>query len=318
MRLYSTDSIALDQDRWPRKPYCSNDVKKYGQFPRSFKCAIKYRQIQPNPPGLIFRMILDIDKPRQPEPLMSWHLAGLPPPNWIAQNPENGNCHLSYELAVPVFLADGSRSGRYLSAIETGYGSLLKACPGYSGILTKNPSHEHWQSYSLRGEYYTLDELADWLPRKKIDTKRKLEVDMDVFSIGRNCSVFEISRKKAYEIVPSFWGPEGFSRFQEAVLGIVEDAWNSIKNHDAWVDKTHSYRLHEIRNTAASITKWTWKNFTPTTRAKMIEKTHSPDLQTKRGKRGGIASGNVRRERSDLEFAEAVRLGVSRFRSSLT
>ena len=219
MRLYSTDSISLDQDRWPRKPYCSNDVKKYGQFPRTFKCAVKYRQIQPNPPGLVFRMVLDIDKPRQPEPVMSWHMAGLPPPNWIAQNPENGHCHLSYELSFPV-------------------------------------------------------SLADWLPRKKIKIQ-KPAIEGDVFSIGRNCAVFDILRKKAYEIVPSFWEPEGFPRFQEAVLGIVEDAWDSIKNHDAWADKTHPYRLHEIRNTATSIAKWTWKNFTPTTRAKMIKKTHS-------------------------------------------
>lgn len=199
MDLFYHNPLVLDQARWPRKPYCSNDVKKYSSIIRSFKYALRFRQIQQNPPGIVFRMVFDIDKPKQPEPFMSWHLAGLPPPNWIAKNPENGHSHLSYELLVPVSLVDGSHSGRYLSSIGSFYGTLLKACKG--GDLVKNPSHEYWLTYSLRDEFYTLDELADWLPMEKIKTKKKAAIDGDVFSIGRNCAVFEIARHKAYVLV---------------------------------------------------------------------------------------------------------------------
>lgn len=241
--IHNHNPLPLEQDRWPRKPYCSNDPKLYGVRIRSFGSAKTHRLIQPNPPGLVFRMVFDVDKPRQPEPFFSWELAGLPPPNWIAQNPANGHCHLIYEIGCPVSLKDGSRSGRYLSAIESAYGSALKADSNYHGNLVKNPSNKHWLSFSLRSDPYTLVELADWV---KIPPKiRPINVDENVFCLGRNSAVFEISRKKAYEIIPSFWEPEGFSRFYGAVFSIVEAAWDSIKNYDAWSSKTHPYRLCE-------------------------------------------------------------------------
>lgn len=301
MHLFYHDSIVLDQERWPRKPFCSDDPKKYGVRIRTFEHAKKRRLLQPNLPELVFRMVFDVDRPRQQEPFFSWELAGLPPPNWIAQNPENGHCHLSYEMGYPVSLSEGSRSRHYLSAVESTYGTALKADPNYPGNLVKNPSNKYWMSFSLRDDPYTLDELADWVEiPKKI---RSAKVDGDIFCLGRNCAVFEIARKQAYEIVCQFWKPGGYDDFRKSVFDIVEITWDRIRNHDAWTKKTHPYRLHEIKNTADSIAKWTWKHFSPIKLAEIIEKTHSPELQAKRGKKGG----QRRREKSDEEFEAAIR-----------
>ncbi len=309
MRLFYNDSIVLDHERWPRKPFCSDDPKKYGVQIRTFEHAKKRRLIQPNPPGLVFRMVFDVDRPRQQEPFFSWELVGLPPPNWIAQNPENGHCHLSYEIRCPVSLADGSRSGRYLSAVESTYGTALKADPVFSGNLVKNPSNKHWMSFSLRDDPYTLDELADWVEiPKKIGPAK---VDQDIFCLGRNCAVFDIARRQAYGIVCQFWKSGGYNNFRKSVFDIVENTWDRIRDHDAWTKKTHPYRFHEIRNTADSIAKWTWKHFSSIKLAEIIKKTHLAELQAKRGKK----SGQRRREKSDDEFEEAIQRIRLRFNS---
>ena len=301
MRLFYPDSIVLERERWPRKPFCSDDPKKYGVRIRAFKCAKRYPFMQPNAPGIAFRMVFDVDKPRQPEPFFSWELAGLPPPNWIIQNPRNGHCHLSYEIRCPVSLKDGSRSGRYLSAIESAYGAALNADPNYPGNLVKNPSNKHWMSFSLRNDLYSLDELADWIEiPKKI---RPINLDENVFCLGRNCAVFEIARTQAYKIVREFWKSGGYDAFRISVFEVVEKTWDRIKKHDAWMTKTHPYRFHEIRNTADSIAKWTWRNITPTKTAEMIRNTHSPEIQSRRGRQSGLK----RREKSDIDFDEAIR-----------
>ncbi len=258
--------------------------------------------IQPNPPGVVFRMVFDVDKPRQPEPFFSWDLAGLPPPNWISMNPGNGHCHLVYEIEDPVSLAGESRSGRYLSAIETAYGAALKADPAYHGNLVKNPAHPDWWSYRLRGKMYSLGELADWieLPKKK---KSSVRTDEYIFYLGRNCAVFEIARKEAYSIVRGYWSQGGYVGFRKEVLGIVEGAWEAIQKSELWGGKDHPYRIHEIKNTTDSIARWTWKNISPKKTAEMIEKTHSSEIQSKRGTK----SGQKRREKSDTEFDEAIR-----------
>lgn len=68
MRLFYPDSIVLDRERLPRKPFCSDDPKKYGIRIRAFNIAKRYPFMQPNAPGISFRMVFDVDKPRQPEP----------------------------------------------------------------------------------------------------------------------------------------------------------------------------------------------------------------------------------------------------------
>ncbi|WP_250145402.1 replication initiation protein, partial [Escherichia coli] len=40
---------------------------------------------------------------------MAWDAAGLPPPTWTAQNPENGHAHIAYALSAPVAKSDAAR-----------------------------------------------------------------------------------------------------------------------------------------------------------------------------------------------------------------
>ena len=148
----------IDPARWPKKPYCTDDLAQGGCI-RDLRSALKRAYIQANPPHLRVWSIYDIDRPGA---ALAWGDANLPCPSWIAVNTENMHGHLVWGLSAPVLVdSPGLRQGplRYLCAVEAAYRAKLDADQGYSGLLTKNPTHGRWME--LRGPRagYTLEEL---------------------------------------------------------------------------------------------------------------------------------------------------------------
>jgi DNA-directed RNA polymerase specialized sigma24 family protein len=58
--------------------------------------------------------------------------------------------------------------------------------------------------------------------------------------------------------------------------------------------KNAPYLISEMKATARSIARYTWKNTTPSGFQAYVEMTHLPHQQSARGKKGGIASGEAR------------------------
>lgn len=197
-QLYTQPDLFL-QERIPHKPYCTDDLS-YGIRPRSYKTAITRRYIQVNPPHLRTFLLFDLDYAGA---ALAWEDNNLPMPAWAAINRENTHAHIAYALSAPVLTADfGGRQAalRYLAAVEAAYRAKLGGDDGFSGLITKNPVHPHWELLrgvpdAVRG--YDLPYLADFvdLDRFKPYVGRS---NVEAVGLGRNCTVFNVVSRWAY------------------------------------------------------------------------------------------------------------------------
>lgn len=252
MLCSDTEQLELfDERRWPRKPYCSDDLSE-GIRIRSLKHAIKKSYIQANPPHLRVWSIFDIDRPGGAN---AWEDANLPPPSWTSINKENGHAHSVWGLSAPVLVDGlGARDAplRYLCAVESLMREKLKADCGYSGLITKNPAHPLWRTLQGPRLAYDLSELAEYLPGlEKHRPKRRVEE----VGLGRNVTLFDQTRKWAYTGIRSYWGGglNGWNRWLNAVnlkaLTYNGDFKTPLDGKEVW-------------HLARSVAKWTWRNTT--------------------------------------------------------
>ncbi|EIT7493707.1 primase alpha helix C-terminal domain-containing protein [Escherichia coli] len=119
--------------------------------------------------------------------------------------------------------------------------------------------------------------------------------------MGRNCHLFEMTRKWAYRAIRQGW--PAFSQWLDAVIQRVE-----MYNASLPVPLSPA----ECRAIGKSIAKYTHRNFTPETFAQYVADTHTPEIQATRGRKGGSKSkrGTVATSARTLKPWE--KLGISR------
>jgi len=201
---------------------------------------------------------------------IDWSDRNAPAPTLTITNPENGHAHLLYALETSIRTApDGKMKPlRYAAAVENALRKKLGADTGYSGLICKNPNHSHWKIAVWQPELYTLDWLADSLDLNAANDK---EIVAD-YGLGRNCTLFDKTRKWAYRAIRQGW-PE-------------YDQWLQ-----ACYERTTAYNLqfsdplddNEINGIAKSIAKWTYSKFSEDSFREYVMKTHSSEIQAKRG-----------------------------------
>ena len=285
--------LFADLSRWPKRPYCTNAFEA-GLRIRPLRQAIKMTHIQCNRPNQCAWMVFDVDRPDAEN---AWRQAGLLEPTWTAINEKNGHAHMAYGLRVPVLVGGlGAKDApmRYLASIEALMRDKLGADQGYSGLMTKNPTHGDWRV--LRGPRlgYDLADLAEAMPGIRQYIPRKRQID-DV-GVGRHVSLYDKLRWWAYRAIRPHWG---------GGLG----GWN------AWLSECNSRALvmncdfavplggKEVWHLARSVAKFTW--------AKTTKEGFSA-WQAVQGAKGGKASGVVRKVNSVTEAAPWAMEGVSR------
>lgn len=253
-QLYQPDLFL--QERIPHKPYCTDDLT-FGIRPRSYKTAITRRYIQVNPPHLRTFLLFDLDYAGA---ALSWEDNNLPMPAWAAINRENTHAHIAYALSAPVLTADfGGRQAalRYLAAIEAAYRAKLGGDDGFSGLITKNPMHPHWELLrgvpdAVRG--YDLPYLADFvdLDRFKPYVGRS---NVEAVGLGRNCTVFNVVSRWAYENVLEY-----------KQQGLTLAGWRKAV-YERCVSVNGDFPTpmleNEVKCIAKSIGNWVWTRFTP-------------------------------------------------------
>ncbi|KNN02148.1 plasmid replication protein, partial [Salmonella enterica subsp. enterica serovar Hadar] len=166
---------------------------------------------------------------------------------------------------------------KYAAAVERSLCEKLCADVNYSGLICKNPFHLEWLVMEWREEAYTLDELADYLD---LSASARRSIDKH-YGMGRNCHLFEMTRKWAYRAIRQGW--PAFSQWLDAVIQRVE-----MYNASLPVPLSPA----ECRAIGKSIAKYTHRNFTPETFAQYVADTHTPEIQAARGRKGGKANSS--------------------------
>ena len=291
--------LELFERRLPKRPYCTNNLD-HGLVIRGKRQAAGQRYIQVNPPWLRSFIVMDVDRPGA---ALAWEDALLPMPFWSSMNPRNGHAHLAWAIDAPVLLGqhDRQKPMRYLAAIEAGMREKLDADPGYSGLITKNPVHRHWRNAwaPIGRGVYDLDYLADHLNLPRHAPKSRPET----VGLGRNCDTFDHLRYYAYREV-RLWRdtplpPPGHDERRGVYIHWLNHLYSTA------LDRTHNEHpipldSREVHWISRSVAGWVWTRFD----VEASDRRWSA-RQAARGRRGGIRSGQVRREQSKDKRAAA-------------
>ena len=280
-------SLILDQfiSTIPNKPYASDNLN-YGVKICSKDAALLKVYLQPNHPYYLHNIVFDLDYEASLVEIL-YSKTGIPLPNLIIENKENGRSHAIYQLKTPVFKTDASRQKPiiYLNAIHRTLQHVLDADANYSGLICKNPLNDRWRTNTLRHTPYSLDELANKL---EIDWKQisKPIKQNEAVGLGRNCYLFHTARLWSYVAIRKHRG-KTYGAWLQSVLD------HCLKLNESITDPLG---YNEVRGIAKSISRYCWKR-DPHCYAMFIER------QTLKGRKGGLKGGVARSAQySDLRL----------------
>lgn len=193
-------ALELYKSKLPPKPYHTNDYN-FGKKIAILQTALKASHIQPNSATHKYFLILDLDSNTS---AMDWADKGLPAPQLIVRNIDNGRSHMTYILktSVKVDVSGRLKPLKYCSDVEHGLAVRIGADMNYNGLLTKNPFKSSlYKVFSFEEEPYDLEYLNDFvdkdLVKQQREAKKKKNVE-DGFASGRNCTLFDNLRHWAY------------------------------------------------------------------------------------------------------------------------
>ncbi len=288
--LTNSAQLELFRARLPRKPYYSDELTT-GLRIADVARALGARYIQPNGPTHRHWIVFDVDHAAA---TLSWDDVGAPAPNITVTNKANGHAHLIYGLETPIRTAPDGKVAplRYAAAIEAALREKLGADIGYSGLICKNPLHEHWLVQVWEPRLYDLAWLSDYLDLSPYNGRKSLPE----YGLGRNCNLFEYLAKWSYKAIRQGW--PAFDQWFEACRTRAE--WYNTRTFEQPLPG------NEVTHTARSVARWTYQHFS---------EAGFSAWQAKQGAKGGrVSKGGGRK--IDIDSARQskpwVELGISR------
>lgn len=280
-----------DQLWLPLWPLSSNDLAQ-GVYRGSRRDALQRRYIEANPSAISNLLVVDIDHEDALLRAMWGRRDWLP--NAVVESP-SGRAHAVWALREPVTRTSyaARRPLAFAAAVTEGLRRSVDGDAGYSGLLTKNPTHHSWHTSWLTNHLYELHELETHL--RIIDampapgwrrTRRRHPV-----GLGRNCSIFEEARVWAYREARrirqrhEYATPADSAALREVIETVVAERNSGF---------SEPLPASEARAIAASIHRWIVRRFDGWTDARTVATATFVAMQSARGKR----SGAVRKSRS--------------------
>lgn len=252
----------------PYRPHATDDYRT-GQYRHSRERALTMRYIEHSPHALLGSIVVDCD--HEDAALRAFEQpSDHPRPSWVAQSP-SGRAHIGWWLAAPVCRTDSARLQplRFAQRVEAGLRTSVGGDLAYGGQLTKNPTHEAWETIYGTDQRYSLRDLVT------IHTPRQMPRRPDrAAGLGRNVTMFDTVRKWAY---PQWWHHRD---------GLPADWERAVLQRAHAVNTEFAVPLPfaEVRATARSVARWIWRNFDEQT---------FRELQAARGRKGGRASARI-------------------------
>lgn len=234
---------------------CSDNKTATLVRPRDY--AIRYPYMQINRRGMVSWLIFDLDHSNS----LSWDDEGLPPPNLIVRNRNNGHSHLFYAIP-PVCTTENARDKpiQYMKAIYTAFALRINADTDYnSGPVAKTPGHPWWSTSELHSHVYELGELADYVELQV--SPWKTGPKLEDLPHSRHCILFEQLRYYAYSIVNRERERGTLASFTQLLEAFAH-------NHNKFARNGFSQdlMLSSIRATVRSVARWTWTRYVGSTR----------------------------------------------------
>lgn len=295
---YQPTLFDLDEVYRPRRPLCSN--QKDGIYKRRpKKDALDYAYIETNPFAIQSLIVADVDF----GDFWGYEHVGIPAPSWRTSTIFSDSYHAVWALRDPVCLTDAARRPpvNLLARVESGLRRALDADESYGGRITKNPvSDAHRTTWGVNNEHsadsiatYSLKELANALDYAHLLPKSWERKALENSGVGRNVTLFDITRNWAYRAVKRYWDGT-YDEWEETVLayalnknlGTIADIWGN------------PLPRNEVRHLSRSIAKWVWRRFTPQ---------RFTEIQSHRGK---LRSASVWKDKQDIALDTLRILGV--------
>ena len=234
---------------------CSDNKTATLVRPRDY--AIRYPYMQINRRGMVSWLIFDLDHTNS----LAWDDEGLPPPNLVVRNRNNGHSHLFYAI-LPVCTTENARDKpiQYMKAVYAAFALRLKADPDYnSGPVAKTPGHPWWSTSELHNHVYELGELADYVELQVSPWKTGPE--LEDLPHSRHCVLFEQLRYFAYSIVNQERERGTLASFSRRLEAFAH-------NHNKFARNGFSedLMLSSVRATVRSVARWTWTRYQGSTR----------------------------------------------------
>ncbi len=228
---------------------CPNNLDM-GLSIRNKAKALEMLYLQANQPAIQTCLLFDLDKKNS---FYTFEKVGLPIPHFITKTPKTGRCHYGYMLKAGVCKTQQARLKplKYAAAVEMAMAKKLKADLGFAGLITKNPLNDHWSPFWSGADLYDLDYLADFVDLEKPQIQEKKS---EAYGLGRNVNLFEDLRQYAYRTVLNFKKISTFEKFENELL-LKAQGLNTFCN------PLNPLQYKELKATARSIARWTWKNF---------------------------------------------------------
>jgi hypothetical protein len=181
--------------------------------------------------------------------------------------------------------------------VEAAFRARLDADQGYSGLLTKNPTHQRWRVERGARIDYTLEELANCFDAEDLSFYVNKSKKPEEVGLGRNVTLFDWLRHWAYVAVRRY--REQRNRFPQWQAECYEKSLGRNGDFARPLDSRECYHV------AKSVSRWTWHKDAEA-HARFLAR------QAARGRKGGLASGAVRRAGSVEEAQPWEAEGISR------
>ncbi len=241
-------------------------------------------------------IVLDVDRKNA---IFTTEDCNLPPPTLTVVNPHNTHAHLFYELNTPVSFGQRSKQQPqdYFPAVKHALTTKSLADASFAHHMAKNPLHKAWQTYAI-DRAYDLGELAEYLQLERKSTIRPV-------AHKRNCTVFETVRYWAY------------AKIHQDPNRSCEQWFAAVWEQCALTNQTFPQPLpdNEVKATAHSIAKWTWKHrasigarvmgFAPISKTLSDEERQAEEIR--REIAGGIHTGKSRAMQAEQRIHAALR-----------